>query len=252
MTSTLKGSPRFNHGRWHYELIEALGSSETLRSFCSDEHAVQAYLLGAGRPQQIDSDGHLTALDDASVSRFVDPIMDSIETAISAYSRQLVVVVASITEAAIAEAFQVLFSYRPLVMKDLESNDHSLRLSVPLEDLVGASDLRSLCSSVVERAVSSATQGKKQSVLKRLERLFKRKLPETVRDGYLALLDRRNDIVHDNWRGDLSRQEVRKCFDVGCDFVEELGRFVSAQSLPIDDPMHLFNNAPSEPTKGCS
>ena len=251
MTSTLNGYPRFDHGRWHYELIEALGCSETLRGFCSDEQAVQAYLLGAGRPQRLDRDGRLTGIDDAGVSRFVVPIMDSIETAISAYNRQLVVVVASITEAAIAEAFRVLFSYRPLVMKDLESNDHSLRLSVSLEDLVTASDLRSLCSNVVERAVSAATQGSKQSVLKRLERLFKRKLPSLVRDRYIALVDRRNGIVHDNWRGALSRQEVRDYFDVGCKLVEELGRFVSARSLPIDDPMHLFNNVPSESTGAC-
>ncbi|AJK46215.1 HEPN domain-containing protein [Burkholderia plantarii] len=249
MTAVLNGYLRFDHGRWHYELIEALGCSETLQEFCQDEQAVQAYLLGADRPQKIDRDGQLTGIDDAGVSRFAVPIMGSIEIAISAYNRQLVVVVVSITEAAIAEAFRVLFSYRPLVMKDLESNDQSLRLSVGLEDLVAASDLRSLSSKVIERAVSAATQGNKQSVLKRLERLFKRKLPSIVRDGYIALVDRRNRIVHDNWRGDLSRQEVRDYFDVGCEIVEELGRFVSARSLPIDDPMHLFDNMPSEPTE---
>ncbi|MFX1767710.1 MULTISPECIES: hypothetical protein [Paraburkholderia] len=235
---------RFDHGRWHFELIEALGCSDTLLRFCSDECAIQTYLLGTGRPQHVGEDGKLTALDDAATSRFVDPIMDSIEAAIAAYKRQLVVVVSTITEAAIAEAFTVLFTYRPLVMKDLEINDQSLHLSVPLEDLVGASDLWSLCSGIVERAVTAATQGKKLSVLKRLERLFKRRISGVVRESYLALVDQRNRIVHDNWRGDFTRTELREYFDAGCDFVEELGKLVAARALPVHDPMHRFVDLP--------
>ena len=70
-------------------------------------------------------------------------------------------------------------------------------------------------------------------------------------DGYLALVDRRNSIVHDNWRGDLSSQELNECFDVGIESVEELGRLVAARALPIDDPMRLFNDKRGEPTEAC-
>jgi hypothetical protein len=111
-------SSLFDHGRWHYELIEALGCSRTLRDFCSDEGAVHAYLRDAGRPQQVEPDGQLIGVDDEKLALFVDPFMESIETAISAYRRQLIVVIASITEAATTEAFQVLFIHRPLICMD--------------------------------------------------------------------------------------------------------------------------------------
>jgi hypothetical protein len=132
-------------------------------------------------------------------------------------------------------------------MKDLEIDGQSLRLSVQLEDLVQANDLSSLRSGLVERAAAAATQGTKRSILRRIERLFKEKLPARVKDEYLRLVERRNSIVHENWRGDLSSQELEEAFDIGLEFVKALGRLVAARALPIHDPMHLYDDAPEKP-----
>lgn len=242
----------FDHGRWHYELIEALGCSRSLRRFCADEDAVRTYLHGAGRPQQIDNEGRLTDVDDDSVVKFIRPVTEDLDTAIGAYKRQLLVVIVAITEAATNEAFRVLFTYSPQVMNDLAKDGQEfreLRLSVSLDSLIGATDLSSLRASIVDRAVSAATQGKKRSTLRRLERLLKGELADRTRDSYLALVDHRNSIVHENWRGDVSDDDLEKCFDAGLQFVEEIGRMLAANSLPVADPMHLFEAVRSRVVK---
>ncbi|KWB64160.1 hypothetical protein WL38_20305 [Burkholderia ubonensis] len=243
----------FDHGRWHYELIEALGCSRSLRRFCADEDAVRTYLHGSGRPQRVDDEGRLTGVDDATVLEFLRPIKEDIDTAIGAYKRQLIVVITAITEAATNEAFRVLFTYSPHVMNDLTKEGQEFRelgLSVSLDSLINATDLSSLRAGVVDRAVSAATQGKKRSVLRRLERLLKGKLPDGKRDSYLDLVDRRNSIVHENWRGDVSDDDLEKCFDAGLHFVEEIGRMLVENSLPVADPMRVFEAAASRASKG--
>jgi hypothetical protein len=242
----------FDHGRWHYELIEALGCSRSLRRFCADDDAVRTYLHGAGRPQRIDDEGRLTGVDDDAVLKFIRPITEDLDTAIDAYKRQLIVVITAITEAATTEAFRVLFTYSPQVMNDLAKDGQEFRelgLSISLDSLIHATDLSSLRAVVVDRAVSAATQGKKRSVVRRLERLLKAKLPDGTRESYLDLVDRRNSIVHENWRGDVSGDDLEKCFDAGLNFVEGIGRMLVENSLPVADPMHVFEAAASRTGK---
>jgi hypothetical protein len=242
----------FDHGRWHYELIEALGCSRYLRRFCADEDAVRTYLHGSGRPQQIDEAGGISDVEDEAVLKFIRPMTEDLDTAISAYKRQLIVVIVAITEAATSEALRALFTYRPQVMNDLANDGQEfrdLRLSVSLESLINATDLTSLRTGVVDRAVSAATQGKKASIVRRMERLLKGKLPDATRKSYLDLVDRRNRIVHENWRGDVSEDDLEKHFDAGLSFVEEIGRLLATNSIPVVDPMRLFETAAGGPIK---
>jgi hypothetical protein len=238
--------PRFNHGRWRLELITALGTSNLLRSLCSDEEAVRAHLLGVGRPFRVEADGTKKGLADPQAEQWLEPTFREIESAIEVYKRQLMVVTVSITEAAIAQAFEVLFSHKPKVMKGIETNE--LRLSVSLEEVAEATNLAGLQANLVERAVGFATQGSKPTVLKRLERLFVGKISPLVTDKYLALVALRNVIVHENWSGELSGAEVHDHFETGMDLVKELGHLIIARDLPIEGPSLTFCEAgPSEP-----
>ncbi len=233
----------FDHGRWHYELIEAVGCYRQLRAYCSDEAALRSHLADKGRPWRASEEG-LRKVDDGEIERWVVPISESIETAISAYRRQLIVVIVSITEAASAEAFQVLFSFRPETIRGLEkeSQGQEFRPVTSLDDLMTATNLDTLRISVVERAVAFATQGRnKQTVLRRIERLFGKPIAANVREQYLALVGARNEIIHDNIKPSLTDEEVEGYFDVGISFVEELGRLVSKHGLPIHDPLQVFN-----------
>lgn len=233
----------YDHGRWHFELIEALGCYRQLISFCSDDAALRTHLAGNGRPRHLSEQGEISGVEDEKLDRLKAPIAESINTAISAYRRQLTVVIVSVTEAAIAEAFEVLFAFRPETMKGLakETQDQGFTLVTSLDELMAATQLDSLRLSIVDRAVAFATQGRnKQALLRRIAKLFGEPMKVAVCESYLTLVKLRNEIVHDNIRRDIPDQEVEYSFEVGMSVVEELGRLVARHGLPIHDPMQIF------------
>lgn len=235
---------QFHHGKWHYELIESLGCYRSLRAFCTNDEAILTHLSTSGRPRRATFEGTLIGVADHEIPRFIEPVTESINIALAAYSRQLVVVIVSITEAALVEALEVLFSFRPNSIKSLENDNQNagFRATVSLDELAAATDLTSLRALVVDRAVSIASQGKSTTaILRRFERLFGQALDDHCKQQYIELVDLRNEIVHDNTHCELSDERVKECFDIGIDLVERLGMAVSSLKLPIDDPMHLFN-----------
>jgi uncharacterized protein YutE (UPF0331/DUF86 family) len=233
---------QFDHGKWHYELIEALGCYGTLYAYCSNDDAIRSHLMSAGRPKRSSEDGDLEGVADADAESFLEPIAESIGIALRAYSRQLVVVIVSLIEGAIGETFDVLFTYRPETIKSLEgdSSERPFKAVVSVTELISSSSLDELRRSVVERAISAAMQGSTAAVFKRLERLLKAEIPRDQKKAFLELVDLRNRIVHDNVALDLNRGEVRKYFDIGTDLVEQLGSMIHKNLLPLNDPMHLF------------
>lgn len=233
---------RFNHGKWHYELIEALGCSRTLRSYCNNTRAVHTHLQTDGRPRRITERGKLVHIPKREAVQWVDSISESINIAFEAYSRQLVVVAVSVTEAALAEAFAALFAARPAIMKSLETDSAQpgFRLSVTLEELNTAEDIETLRSTVLERAVGAAIQGKTKTVLKRVERLFGFAIDPSLATSYADLLETRNRIVHEHNRATVSEDDIAGFFDTGMAFVEYLARAALVAKVPVDDPMMLF------------
>ncbi|NVI81334.1 HEPN domain-containing protein [Janthinobacterium sp. BJB401] len=242
---------QFDHGKWHYELIEALGCYGTLYAYCSNDDAIRSHLMSAGRPKRSSEDGDLEGVADADAESFLEPVAESISIALRAYSRQLVVVIVSLIEGAIGEAFDVLFTFRPETIKSLEgdSSDRSFKAVVSVTELISSSSLDELRRSIVERAISTAMQGSSATVLKRLERLLKAEISLDQKKAFLELVALRNRIVHDNLALQLDHGEVRRYFDVGTDLVEQLGSMIHQNSLPLNDPMYLFGQwAPDQDT----
>lgn len=232
----------FDHIRWHYELIESLGSYRELNHFVSDEAAVTAHLYGEGRPKTMLENGEVGPVDDSRVERWRDILRRSVDTAISSYRRQLAVVTVSVTEAAIVEAFEVLFYFDPDSMKALEKDfqDHSFRAVVTLQELKNATALDDLRQMLVDRAVAIATQGKSIiKVLNRIEKLLGGQFEASVRANYLELVELRNEIVHDNKKCILSSEAVEEHFSTGISFISELGRLTAQRGLPINDPLQV-------------
>jgi hypothetical protein len=232
----------FDHGTWHYDLIEALGSFRQLRRFTQDHAALRAHLHGAGRPQRVFSTGLVAGVEDHDVERFVQPVSASIATAMSVYRRQLIVVMVSILEEAVAEAFAVLFAHRPDTIKGLakEPTRDGFSPTIPIDELVNATSLDGLRMSLVERAVAQACQGKnKRTVLRRLSQFFADDLDVAAESAFVELVERRNVIVHENSKQEIADAEVEQAFDAALNFVRELGRLVCKRSLPINDPLQV-------------
>jgi len=232
----------YNHGKWHYELIEALGCWRTLGWYCANTDAIHAHLKTAGAPQRSTESGKLVDVPKREIKKWIDGVSESINIAFDAYSRQLVVVVASVIEAALAEVFAVLFTARPESMHRLESElaQAGVRLSTSLEELSAAQSIDELRATVVDRAVSVAVQGKPRTLLKRIERLFGCSIDSPLLSAYVELIDARNRIVHEHSRSPVSTEEVERFFDTGTQFVEFLGKAATAAKVPVDDPMMLF------------
>lgn len=232
----------FDHGRRHFELIEALGTYRQLQHFADDQDALRAHLNGKGRPITMSSDGEIEGIADKDIERYVEPMAESIETAIANYRRQLLVVIVSIIEAAISDVFTVLFTFKPETIKGLakDPNGEGFIPSLSVDELMKATQLDELRSGVVDRAVAYACQGKsKKSVLRRISRLFGTDLPETRANAFLELSERRNKIVHENSKTDVTTSQVEDAFEVAMSFVQDLGKLVSSHSLPIYDPLDV-------------
>lgn len=232
----------FDHGRRHFELIEALGTFRQLQNFADDQDALRAHLNGKGRPKTISSEGEIEGIEDKEIERFLEPLAESIETAISNYRRQLLVVIVSIVEATISDVFTVLFTFKPEAIKGLskDSNGEGFIPSVSVDDLMQATQLDELRSGVVERAVAYACQGKnRKTVLRRISRLFGTDVPETSANAFLDLSDRRNQIVHENSKAEVTTSQVEDAFEVSMSFIQELGKLVSSKGLPIYDPLEV-------------
>lgn len=237
---------RFNHGKWHFELIEALGCSRTLRGYCNNTSAVHTHLQTDGRPRRVTEGGKLVNIPKNETSKWVESISSSINIAFEAYSRQLVVVAVSVTEAALAEAFSALFSARPELIKSLEGelNQAGLRISVTFDELNSADDIESLRLTILERAVAVAVQGKTKNVMKRVERLFGFAIESTLLARYADLLQTRNRIVHEHNRESVSEDDIAGFFNTCISFVEFLARAAISAKVPVDDPMMLFVDRP--------
>lgn len=194
-----------------------------------------------GRPRRITEGGKLVNIPKRETAKWVESISSSINIAFGAYSRQLVVVAVSVTEAALAEAFSALFATRPALMKSLEGelNQPGLRISVTFDELNLADDIDALRLIVLERAVGAAVQGNIKTVLKRVERLFGFAIDSSLAAGYAELLETRNRIVHEHDRATVSEDDIAAFFNTGIAFVEFLARAAMAAKVPVDDPMML-------------
>lgn len=237
----------FDHGARHFELIEALGCFRQLHSFARDEAALHAHLTGSGRPLRVTVEGTMEGVSDPDIARFVGHLSESIDTALAVYRRQLIVVIVSIVEAAIADAFTVLFAYRPETIKGLskEAGSDSFNTAVPIDELMTASHLDDLRMGVVERAAAYACQGRsKKTVLRRLARLYSDEVEPTAEEGFVELVERRNMIVHENSKKDVTNVDIEDAFDGAMTFVRELGKLVSRRGLPIHDPMQVCDGQP--------
>lgn len=232
----------FDHGALHFELIEALSCFRQLHSVARDEAALHAHLTGSGRPFRVTLEGTMEGVSDPDVARFVGPVAESIDIALAVYRRQLIVVIVSIVEAAIADAFTVLFAYRPETIKGLskDAGSDGFNTAVSIDELMTASHLDDLRLGVVERAVAYACQGRsKKTVLRRLARLYSDEVERTSEEGFVELVERRNMIVHENSKKDITNVDIENAFDGAMTFVKELGKLVSRRGLPIHDPMQV-------------
>lgn len=240
----------FDHGARHFELIEALACFRELHSFSRDEAALHAHLSGSARPVRVTLEGTMEEISDPDViTRFVGYLADSIDTALDVYRRQLIVVIVSIVEAAIADAFTVLFACRPETIKGLtkDAGSDGFNTTVPIDELMTASHLDDLRLGVVERAVAYACQGRsKKTVLRRLARLYSDQVERTSEERFVELVERRNMIVHENSKKDVTNVDIENAFDGAITFVKELGKLVARRGLPIYDPMQVCDGTAVE------
>lgn len=234
----------FDHSRWHQELIEALGCYKILQPYCSDDETILAHLNKSWHIKTITDTGEVISNDKEKLAPFAAPFTDSIKSALETYSRQLIVVVVTIVEASIGEAFRVLYTCRPGLMHSLKGGNSAFEPSVTLDELMKAGDLSSLKTTIIERAVSAATAGGIEAIVKRIEKNFQNTFPTECKEKFIALSKLRNQIVHDHISRIFIESEITDYFDTGIDFLEKLGRMVNKQNLPLNDPAYIINEPP--------
>ncbi|MFM0069029.1 hypothetical protein [Paraburkholderia aspalathi] len=236
----------FEHEKWHYEVLEAQVTLRTLRYYASDQTALRHHFERDWNITGIESDGRLVK-ERPSESRYGEKFFASfaseVDTAIANLTRQSVVLIASIVEAALADAFRVVFHHRPAVMKALDG----FAAAANLDDLLNAADVDSLRRLLVERAVSCAVTGKLDSVIARLNSATSQSVNSKILADLRNVLEQRNRIIHEHKKPELTVEQIDSMFEVGMAMLEEFGRVLYKARLPVFDPMHLFSLPPELP-----
>ncbi|KVR14091.1 hypothetical protein WK11_29125 [Burkholderia ubonensis] len=236
----------FEHEKWHYEILEAQVTLRTLRYYATDQKALKHHFENDWNITGMESDGRLVQ-ERPSESRhgekFFISFASEVDTAIANLTRQSVVLVASIVEAALTDAFRVVFHHRPTVMKALDG----FAAAANLDDLLSAADVNELRRLVIERAVSWAVTGKLDSVIARLNNATGQCVNAKTLADFKNVIEQRNRIVHEHKKPELTVEHVDSIFEAGMAMLEALGRVLYKARLPVFDPMHLFSPPPDIP-----
>ena len=234
----------FDIGRWHAELISTLGTYITLANYCADSKAVQTHVEGI-EFLSVDENGQEIPRPRSVAMDFTPHIHNDISTAISNYRCQMPVIVVSQLEGAILELFEALFFYRPELIRAFYAEDRppEAERGISLELLIKASSLADLIDHVVTRAAAEAAAGKKkETVLRRLQRLTGAQMAAPVVDAFLDVVRIRNQVVHENLRVTVTDESVRGYIDAAMDLLAELGRVAMVAKIPYSDPGHLLED----------
>lgn len=236
----------FAHEKWYYELLEAQVTLRTLRNYSTDQTALRHHYESDWTITGADADGrlvHKRPSESEHGEDFFASFTSDVETAIGNLTRQSVVLVASILEAALADAFRVVFHHRPTVMKSLDG----FSAATNIDDLLNATDVESLRRLVIERAISWATTGKLDSVISRLNSATGQSVNSKIVAQFRVVLEQRNKIIHEHKKLELTVEQIDSIFETGTAMLEEFGRTLYHARIPVFDPMHLFSPRPDSP-----
>lgn len=194
----------------------------------------------------IESDGRLIQCrpsESQHGDKFFASFVNDVDTAIANLTRQSVVLIASVVEAALADAFRVVFHHRPSVMKALDG----FAATANLDDMLNAADVDALRQLVIERAVSWAVTGRVDSIVGRLNNVTGQSVSGKILSDFRHVLEQRNRIIHEHRKPELTIDQIDSMFEAGMAMLEELGRVLFKARLPVSDPMYLFSPAPDLP-----
>jgi hypothetical protein len=229
---------RFRPDQWHLEILEAQYTLGTLRAYVASEVTFERHVETL-RFRSIDEDGELTETPLArhpGGDEFRASFKEDLETAIQNLTRQSITMVVSIVEAAMTEAFALVFYQRPDTMKQLES----FLPQASIEDLMAGKDLESVRILLVDRAVSAAMTGKHSSIVKRLHKATGQDLDKTTFASFQKVAQQRNWIVHENDKRDLTDEQTELAFEAGYGMVREISWALHRAKLPVLDPSNMF------------
>jgi hypothetical protein len=230
----------FEHENWHYEVLEAQITLRTLRYYATDQTALRHHFERDWNITGMESDGRLVQ-ERPSESRhgekFFASFASDVDTAIANLTRQSIVLIASVIEAALADAFRVVFHHRHAVMKALDG----FSATANLDDLFNAADVDAVRRLVIERAVSWAVTGKFDSVVGRLNSTTGQSVNSNILANFKDVLEQRNRIIHEHKKPELTVEQIDSMFEAGMAMLEELGRVLYKARIPVFDLMHLFS-----------
>ncbi|WP_157655190.1 hypothetical protein [Burkholderia ubonensis] len=236
----------FEHEKWHYEILEAQVTLRRLRYYAADQTALRHHFEHDWNITGIESDGRLIQerpSESQYGEKFFASLTNDVDTAIANLTRQSVVLIASVVEAALADAFRVVFHNRPAVMKALDG----FTATANLDDLLNAADVDALRHLVIERAVSWAAAGKLDSIVGRFNSATGQSVNSKILTDFRAVLEQRNRIIHEHRKAELTIDQIDSMFEAGMAILEEFGRVLYKARLPVSDPMFLFSAPPDVP-----
>ncbi|MBO2953927.1 hypothetical protein J6350_11290 [Burkholderia pseudomallei] len=233
----------FEHEKWHYEVLEAQVTLRRLRYYATDQSALRHHFEQDWKITGIESDGQLIqerSSESQHGEMFFAGFVNEVDIAIANLTRQSVALIATVVEAALADAFRVVFHRRPAVMKTLEG----FAATANLDDMLNASDIGTLRQLLIERAVSWAVTGKFDSIISRLNNATGQSVNSKILVNFKSVLEQRNRIIHEHRKPELSADQIDAMFETGMAMLEELGRVLYKARLPVSDPMYLFSPRP--------
>ncbi len=132
------------------------------------------------------------------------------------FSRQSLVVIASLFEGAARELFQCIFCRHPSRMYEfliLSLKNTVIKGKVELRDIVEAPNMKRLIYSLASKASTQATNTSFDKIIKNLDKVTSGKLDTEIFSELGMFIEKRHKIVHEDYEASIEAKEVFSAFD---------------------------------------
>jgi len=198
----------------------AIGSYKSLIEYVTDKESVEEYV---NRNTYTHINGEIGVVKIGASKEMVEAVNDDLLSAKLLMNNQMIVYLVSVLEVALNDFFKCIFVDKPELVLELGKylGESDAELGVSYKDFLQFESKEAYIAEIAKRAASKCNSGKFDKVLNRLSKIFDVELPAECKNALKDLYEKRNKIVHENYRMDISEIElenfsnkVEKCIKI--------------------------------------
>ncbi|HCE1551902.1 hypothetical protein V3H21_22340 [Vibrio parahaemolyticus] len=237
----------FKVNHWQLKLIYTFEQYKVLGDMIHNKTAMASFLDSVSKSSKdynlsLGNDWNDDLIPNIEQSFHVD-----VKRAFSHYSSMMIVSVATIVEAMVAEFFTALFAHKPNSMhRYLTPGESGEKLGrVSLGDILKHTDIDSLKLELAKKSAKNASNGNFSTVIARVKELTKIEYDSKVVKDIEQLMSTRHTVVHEAASIDVKLDELEAHFDNAELLLKYLGKCCVQNGIAYEDQAFLITEYPA-------